>query len=98
MPPDHRNPSSTTHLFQANHDASYRHNRYFFASTGWLDNDWAWHDSYNRVAKCGQPKDDVVGIPTPHVYTRAYEHCSAILNCTSTAKDGCHASIQWMLD
>lgn len=62
---------------------------YFFASTGWLDDDWAWHaPAYDNIAKCGKPTDPApVGSPAPLAYTREYEHCTAHLDCTASDGD-----------
>ena len=66
---------------------------YYFGSTGWLDDNWAWSPLYDRVSACGKPLGDAVGDPAPLVYTRQYEGCSVRLDCTNNTKDGCVASI-----
>lgn len=60
---------------------------YLFASTGWLDSDWAWHASFEQAAKCGRAIGLAVGSPAPTVYRREYEHCTAVINCTSTGAE-----------
>lgn len=67
---------------------------FYFASTGWLDKDWAYHPIFDTAAKCGKPLGLPTGAPPPLAYRRAYEHCAVSINCT-TAKDGCHAAITW---
>jgi len=69
-------------------------NWYFFASTGWLDDDWAWSPLYDRVSACGKPLGDAVGDPALTVLTRKYENCAVRLDCTNTTKEGCVATIQ----
>ena len=69
---------------------------YFFASTGWLDDDWAWHGKYDAMSKCGKPLGPPIGPQQGkaglQVYTRQYQGCSARLAC-SKEKDGCSATL-----
>ena len=75
----------------------------FFASTGWLDDDWAWHAPvYDRIASCGEPRGPPVGEPAPFAYRREYAGCTAVLNCTAAGDDGlvaddapCRAHVEW---
>ena len=62
---------------------------YYFGSTGWLDNDWAWDPLYDTLGRCGKPLGDARGTASPPVYSRQYEHCRVSINCTDTSKDGC---------
>ena len=66
---------------------------YYFGSTGWLDDDWAWSPLYDQLARCGKPLGDAKGAPAPVVYTREYEHCHVSINCTDTSKEGCDARL-----
>ena len=55
---------------------------YSFSSTGWLDADWHWSPLYDELGACGKPLGNATGAPAPTVYTRDFEHCSFVLNCT----------------
>ena len=64
---------------------------YFFGSTGWKDEDWAWSPVYDQMGKCGKPLGLAKGAPAPTVYVRDYEHCKVKLDCTDAA--ACKATI-----
>ena len=68
---------------------------YFFASTGWLDSDWVWSDAYDRLSRCGRPRGLAVGMPAPTVFTRQFDHCAVMVNCTNTTKNGCRATVDY---
>ena len=64
---------------------------FFFGSTGWLDQDWAWSKLYDTLSACGKPVDTVPQ-GGPKVFTRKYSGCVASVDCTNTSV--CTASVK----
>lgn len=62
-----------------------RNYSYFGASTGWENEDWAWHEEYDSVmVGCGVAMEGPPSGPSDfNVWTRRYEHCTAVMNCSS---------------
>eukprot|EP00962_Isochrysis_galbana_P040966 scaffold14916_cov128-Isochrysis_galbana.AAC.15 len=54
---------------------------YYTGSTGWFDRDFKWSSVYDDAAKCGRPLAPAMR-PAPRVYTREYERCHVMVNCT----------------
>ena len=58
---------------------------YYFGSTGWWDNDYAWDSLYDKASTCGKPTEPAPAVGAGPVYTRAFEHCNVLLDCTNTS-------------
>jgi len=69
---------------------------YYTGSTGWFDRDFKWSSVYDDAAKCGRPLAPAMR-PAPRVYTREYERCHVMVNCTKVSSSwpqlGCNGAI-----
>lgn len=58
---------------------------YYFGSTGWWDNDYAWDALYDKASTCGKPTEPAPAVGSGPVYTRAFERCKVLLDCTNSS-------------
>jgi hypothetical protein len=69
---------------------------YYTGSTGWFDRDFTWSPVYDAAGKCGRPLAPAAR-PAAKVYTREYERCHVMLNCTTVSQNwpqlGCEGAI-----
>ena len=58
---------------------------YYFGSTGWWDDNYAWDALYDKASTCGKPTEPAPAVGSGPVYTRAFEHCKVTLDCTDSS-------------
>ena len=68
-------------------------NWYYFGSTGWWDDSYAWTDLYDKASACGKPQG--LAKNTSLLYTRDFEHCSVQLDCRNASANSCVGNITW---
>eukprot|EP01051_Picozoa_sp_SAG22_P003900 SAG22_NODE_198_length_15480_cov_24.005526_8_plen_78_part_00 len=60
-------------------------NWYYFGSTGWWDDDFAWQDLYDKATTCGKPTQPAPAVGSGPLYARTFERCTVSLDCTNTS-------------
>ena len=67
---------------------------YYFGSTGWWDDDYAWDALYDKASTCGKATQPAPAVGSGPVYTRAFENCKVTLDCTNSSS--CKGDIQFL--